>query len=116
VTLNFGYGPERTLVYRERTSGTAFEAKRYLGKLYERIDKSSGAVTHRHNIFGRPTLDCRFRKHSNAPSETLYLHKDHLGSPMAVTDQAGSFVELLSFDAWGQRRQTNWTPATGTDL
>ncbi len=34
-----------------------------------------------------------------------YLHRDHLGSITAVTDETdGSIVERYSYDAWGKRR------------
>lgn len=35
-----------------------------------------------------------------------YLHKDHLGSPIAISDDRGRIRERFSFDAWGKRRET----------
>ena len=34
-----------------------------------------------------------------------YLHTDHLGSIVAVTDNQGRVLEHSSYDAWGKRRQ-----------
>ncbi|MNF70771.1 tRNA nuclease WapA precursor [compost metagenome] len=41
-----------------------------------------------------------------APLER-YLHKDHLGSIVAVTDNQGVLLERFSYDAWGKRRKLN---------
>jgi uncharacterized protein RhaS with RHS repeats len=37
-------------------------------------------------------------------TKTRYLHKDHLGSITAITDEGGAEVEAFSFDPWGKRR------------
>ncbi|EDO26568.1 predicted protein [Nematostella vectensis] len=38
-----------------------------------------------------------------------YLHKDHLGSIVAVTDNQGVLLERSSYDAWGKRRNLDGT-------
>ena len=46
--------------------------------------------------------------------QTRYLHTDHLGSLVAITDESKAVVERFSFDAWGKRRNAvGWTDATG---
>ena len=35
---------------------------------------------------------------------TRYFAKDHLGSVAVITDESGTVLERLSFDAWGKRR------------
>jgi RHS repeat-associated protein len=35
---------------------------------------------------------------------TRYFHKDHLASVAVITDETGTVLERLSFDAWGKRR------------
>lgn len=46
----------------------------------------------------------------NSTHELYYIHKDHLGSYNAITDENGNLVETLSFDAWGRRRNPDdWT-------
>ncbi|MEO1804774.1 MAG: FG-GAP-like repeat-containing protein [Bacteroidota bacterium] len=37
-------------------------------------------------------------------TQTLYLHRDHIGSIQTITNGAGSVTEVLSYNAWGQRR------------
>lgn len=36
--------------------------------------------------------------------QLYYVHKDHLGSPIAITDQNGEVVARYSYDAWGRTR------------
>ena len=40
--------------------------------------------------------------------ESRYLHRDHLGSVEAISNELGEFVTRMSFDAWGQRRKSDW--------
>jgi RHS repeat-associated protein len=61
------------------------------------------------------TSQCRplgvFAVHIIKPDDTEeinYIHKDHLGSWNTITDESGSRIQELSFDAWGNRRD----PAT----
>jgi len=38
-----------------------------------------------------------------------YIHKDHLGSTDVITDESGNIAQVMSFDAWGARRDAlNW--------
>ena len=48
----------------------------------------------------------------------LYLHKDHLGSITTITDDGGTILQELSYDAWGNlRNPTTWSGSfTGTPL
>jgi RHS repeat-associated protein len=46
------------------------------------------------------------------PSAMYWVHRDRLGSAMALTDATGALVEKLNYDAWGKRRFPN---GIGTD-
>jgi hypothetical protein len=46
-------------------------------------------------------------ENSDETTLTRYFHTDHLGSIAVITNEAGAWVERLSYDAWGLRRQTN---------
>ncbi|MCC7412730.1 MAG: hypothetical protein IT495_14035, partial [Gammaproteobacteria bacterium] len=52
-----------------------------------------------------------YRSRSDLTQETRYLHRDHLDSITAVTDEAGAPLEALSYDAHGKRRNPDWTDA-----
>ncbi|WP_431288463.1 RHS repeat domain-containing protein [Roseateles chitinivorans] len=53
---------------------------------------------------------------TGVPVATSYLHYDHLGSVVAVTDGAGSVVERRSFDPWGRPRDTTGPVRADSDL
>lgn len=43
--------------------------------------------------------------------QVRYLHRDHLGSTVAISDESGQVVQRMSFDPWGQRRVASpWWP------
>ncbi len=52
---------------------------------------------------------------SSGKEELYYVHKDHLGSVEALTDESGNLIEEYSYDAWGLRRDPKtWKPLTGS--
>ncbi|WP_353390222.1 RHS repeat-associated core domain-containing protein, partial [Halopseudomonas sabulinigri] len=51
----------------------------------------------------------------DAPQER-YMHTDHLGSVVAVTDNQGRILERFSYDAWGKRRNLDGTDDSAYDL
>ena len=42
------------------------------------------------------------KKSGNATDEFFYLHRDYLGSILAITDSSGTVQEERQFGAWGQ--------------
>jgi hypothetical protein len=50
-------------------------------------------------------------EHSVSGVYMRYFQKDHLNSIAVLTDETGSVVEQLSYDAWGKRRHA----ANGAD-
>ncbi len=54
-------------------------------------------------------LHIRITTHLSTVQENIeFFHKDHLGSIEAITDQYGTILQKMSFDAFGARRKTNW--------
>lgn len=48
-------------------------------------------------------------KRESGALQTRYLHRDHLGSVVALSDLAGAVVERYSYDPWGKRRDpSSW--------
>jgi RHS repeat-associated protein len=45
--------------------------------------------------------------HAHIRPTRYYFHTDHLGSISVITDQFGSVVQRLSYDAWGKSRLPN---------
>lgn len=53
---------------------------------------------------------------TGAPPVLHWIHTDRLGSPVAISDQAGVLKERLAYDAWGKRRSTDGTNLTPDSL
>ena len=45
---------------------------------------------------------CAIIGYTESSGSFKFLHKDYLGSVLAVTDEAGTKLEQRHFDAWGQ--------------
>ncbi len=116
TSVRFAYGPDRARFKREDTSATgsacAITTTHYVGgKAFERITAPGGAQTDKHYI-GDFAVVTHTGVGETAVVTTDYLHRDHLGSVEAISDEMGTLVEELSFDSWGRRRQGNWQPMT----
>lgn len=49
-----------------------------------------------------------------ATTELNWSHVDWLGSPVALSDEAGTLREKMSYDAWGRRRKLDGSAANDT--
>ncbi|MEX2961985.1 RHS repeat domain-containing protein [Microbulbifer sp. TYP-18] len=99
------YGPGRSRYQRIDQEGSNTTTTTYIGGLYEKVEKPGGAVEERHFIGGSVVVTVSDRSTSSpGTTHTRYLHKDHLGSITAITDEQMNLVEEFSFDAWGKRR------------
>ncbi|WP_395043756.1 RHS repeat-associated core domain-containing protein [Flavobacterium sp.] len=65
-----------------KTNGTTIEFITYIGG----------------DAYSAPVI---FKSNGATAQEYLYLHRDYLGSIVAITNQAGAIVEKRHFDAWG---------------
>jgi len=68
-------------------------------------------------IFGSDGLAAVFVSRSNNTEDMYYVHKDHLGSIMEITNEEGEKLDAgsASFDAWGDRRNPQtWQPYSET--
>jgi RHS repeat-associated protein len=70
-------------------------------------DNTTGKEKHIMYIGGSPyESDIIYVKnYTVATAKYLFLHKDYLGSILAITDDAGNVVEQRHFDAWGNLSQ-----------
>lgn len=66
-------------------------------------DNTTGQEKHILYLEGSPyESDIVFVKnYSDTAAKYLFLHKDYIGSILAITDEAGTAVEQRHFDAWG---------------
>ena len=80
-----------------------------MGGSYEVEIDGSGNERKLHYIYGGDGLAAIFVKTATT-SSLYYIHKDHLGSYLAVTDETGAKIDSTNFDAWGRRRNpSNWS-------
>ncbi|HVQ13604.1 MAG TPA: RHS repeat-associated core domain-containing protein, partial [Vicinamibacterales bacterium] len=116
----FSYGPDRARYrqYLYRSAGDT-ETTIYIGGAYEKLTKVSGGTTtveHTHYVrAGDMVVALAKRQQVGAsPAGALYhryLHRDHIGSIVAMTDASGTVVERSGFDPWGKRTSyQTWDP------
>lgn len=48
----------------------------------------------------------------SAGTKLRWVHKDRLGSVVAISDEAGTVLESMSYDSWGRRRSLSGDDAT----
>ena len=93
--------------------GTARTQTTYLGN-FEKVERS--------NSTGEPDTnfteykyyvgnDIVITKRADKDDTTHYLHKDNLGSVVAVSNEAGEIVTQAIYDPWGKRSEIYTEPA-----
>jgi RHS repeat-associated protein len=124
TTIAYGYDGNRTRITERRPNAAANQVNltTYIGggtsPLFEEDRLGAGNVTdpfryrYKHTIntpegaIGMVVIEPPSGANNNSAlrSDKSY-HRDHLGSTVAVTDEAGT--EYLGYDAWGKRRNAN---------
>jgi len=105
---NYYYGTARTRVKKVSTKAGNTTTTWYLGKAFEKATFTDKTYTEYRYYVAAGSATVLVTERSNNIDETLYLHKDHIGSTDVITDALGDIVEFNSFDAWGKRRKGNW--------
>jgi len=105
ASFTYNHAGERTLMQMNHTEANSSSIY-YLGDCWERITRN-GAVSYRLFLGGdaytAPAV--ALRNSGNGGSwDIYYIHRDYLGSIIAVTDAAGAVVEKRSYDPWGRLR------------
>ncbi|MDE0451531.1 MAG: hypothetical protein OXI90_07170 [Gammaproteobacteria bacterium] len=116
---SFRYGPDGARYFKksEWTVGSGAAAtlktsRKYYAGAYEKTVTAGGETVERTRI-GDSVVHVRTTPASmmaSAPPPVFeYVHRDHLGSVEAVTDQAGNELIVLAHDPYGERRKKDWT-------
>ncbi len=107
LQLLYGIDHQRFKTVYTRNGST--QTTYYVGKYYE--ESSVGKIQYQKNyIFAGNEMVAIYETSNSAESKCHYLHKDHLGSITAYSDETGRLEQELSYDAWGRRRSCeNWT-------
>jgi RHS repeat-associated protein len=104
-TLFFSHDPDRQRFKQAAPEGVTL----YVGGFGAMAEQFSGSSTSQWNDYltvGNVLVSMHTVK-SDETTSLRYFHTDHLGSVSVVTDETGSVVERLSYDAWGKRRFAN---------
>lgn len=106
ATFNYGVSGNcsKMCVYKNNVLEKTF----YYDGNYEKIVIAGGDTYE--NIYEKNVLapDVLLQTR-NGVKQTFYLHKDLMGSIIAITNSAGAKVETRGFDAWGRQRNPNAT-------
>ncbi|MCM2678171.1 RHS repeat domain-containing protein [Echinimonas agarilytica] len=98
VSGQFEYGANRELYHQILIDGIKRVDTLYVKGLYERKKLSSGVTEHKYMVGNVVVTD-----RSNGDHDTLYMHKDHLGSTASITDALGNIVQHFRYDVWGKQ-------------
>ncbi|MET1257346.1 SpvB/TcaC N-terminal domain-containing protein [Aliikangiella maris] len=78
----------------------------YLGS-YEKVVHTGGAkngdVEHKYYIAGVALRIDTDKADGSSQSKTRYMHKDHLGSVIAISDESGNAVKRFRYDPFGKQ-------------
>lgn len=111
--LDFLYDSEGQRVREVHSrNGATQRTTVYLGS-YE--EETIGGVTKKKHYIGTPAGTVAVATLTGSTWSTQYWHKDHLGSPMVITNESATVVERLAYEPFGKRRNANGvTDANGT--
>jgi RHS repeat-associated protein len=113
---HFHYAPDRSRWrHSYKANGTDFNTI-YVESLFEKVtDSGSGKITFKNYVRAAGMLVAMKARDSWGGDNTTYLHGDHLGSVSNYTDGGGNSLVAASYDAFGNRRGSNWAgnPTSG---
>ncbi len=111
---SFLYDESRGVLLREDVGTGPSESSitYFVDGIYEESQTNDGEVEQRHFVRAAGQTIAIVTRKSEGEDETRYLHRDHLGSIDTITSATGAVLERLSFDAFGKRRNPDWSPAS----
>jgi RHS repeat-associated protein len=105
-----GDGPEHQRIRQDKHDGASVN---YTGA--QEVDVSgTGAITIKTYLPQGIGVEIDRATGNTVSTEVNYVHHDRLGSPVAITDQAGNVKERMAYDAWGKRRSTDGSATPNT--
>ncbi len=101
-SLSIDYGYDNNRIFMQSTVGDKVRKKTYVGNC-EYLEED-GVITILTYLEGPMGV---FAVHVKGEEESInYVHKDNLESWNVITDDKGNLLEKLSFDAWGNLRDS----------
>jgi len=107
--LNIEYGPDKQR-WRSWLNENYSELRDiiYAGN-FEQITEN-GTTYQLNYIYGGDGLAAIYVTQWNKSDEIYYVHKDHLGNIIKLTDEVGQEIFRASYDAWGKQTITKKAP------
>ena len=102
-TISFDYDVNRQRYRKLEDKAGVITETHYLGKSYERMSANYN-VEHKHYIYAAGSLVAIHTQQTSGSvsvDTTRYVHKDHLGSTDALSNEQGEIIERMSYDSWG---------------
>jgi len=101
--LYFTYGADNQRVKTEYKNNQIIEKTKYFAGNYE-LETTDQGTRELHYIAGPTGLAAIFVKDNSNPNGQLYYtHTDHLGSITEITDNTGTLLQRMAYNAWGVR-------------
>ena len=109
----FTYGPGRGRIRQDTRAGAVTKTTHYVGPHFE-VEIEGGVRRFRTNVFAYGQAVYSQLETTPSGLEAYYVLRDHQGSVDRLVRAVGAGADTLalSFDAWGKRRNTNWTADT----
>ncbi len=113
-TTRFEYDANQNRVRQMKGSDiTTYINPRWDTGVHYEKEQSATEIKHKHFInAGNIPIAIYTTIENSSKTELRFLHKDHLGSVTTITAENGSIVEDLSYQAFGDRRNSDWSDAT----
>lgn len=111
----FAYGPDRARLRQVTKTGTSTLTTWYVGPHFE-VEQTGGSRRYRSTVFANgEAIYSQVEGESPARYDGYFLHRDHLGSVTTLSRMVGTGPQthVQRFDAFGKRRNVNWTADPG---
>ena len=102
-TISFLDDPEHQRFQQVTAQGTTL----YIDGFGARAEVVRGSSSQSNEYLTVGNVMVGVRSSVGGTATTSYFHTDHLGSISVITDQNGSVLQRLSYDAWGKTRFAN---------
>lgn len=96
----FAYGPEHQRTRQTKEDGSIIV---YGGG--QEVELTSARAVKSVKTYWPLGLGVEIDRPGQTATELRWTHKDRLGSPVAISGETGTVLEMLAYDAWGKRRQ-----------
>jgi RHS repeat-associated protein len=109
------YGPDLQRIAQKHYVNNRLNRTRYYDGLMEMDINENGLSSIKNYVSnGNESFAYQLTDIRNITGTIFYFHQNHIGSIVAISNQTGEITEYLNFDAWGRRRNNNWTLARDT--